>query len=458
VSRFVTSVLSLVVAVTAGPAAAASPIRHRTASSCGTRQHLPIANGQTSRIAPATGLRTVFLNRLGGTFRSSSNAGTNSSTGVFNVNNGFPIGANATAVIPPLDNTKYQWSSIVACVKQHYRSYSVRFTESRPNGGDYIEAVVGGNGTEVGFEASDSILGIASADDFCGVTERGIAFSFSVPHDTIPQRNNELCATIAHEIGHLLALEHEQLAIDVMSYVPVSQSASKAFVDEVSTCGVDPRDAPSQCTCPANRAANNTTNSNATLLGLVGARDSETVPPTIDVTAPGDGLELPPEFQVVATATDNAAMSDVTVLIDGLEVGNDGSPDGDVYKIDVRGLAQGEHELTAVAHDAAGNTSTEVVLAITVKLLATGASCTENSACSGGLCAQDGDGGSFCTQACETANDTCPSDFACEAVGTQTVCVPDEGGCGCQSSNPGAFGMLALGLGLALSRRRRRTA
>lgn len=394
----------------------------------------------TDQLAPGT-QRTVFLNRRGGTYQ----IGTTTDSAANTVKNDV-VGPNATttATIPPLASY-WNWPALVACVKQHYAGYNLSFVESEPTSGIYVEAVVGGTGEELGWGPLE-LFGIAAADNFCTVTERGIAFNFSETHRDVARRADELCATVAHEIGHLLALEHEGLAQDAMSYVLIADSGTKAFVDELSTCGPYPTD-PMACACNPGGM----TNSVARLRQFVGNRPTETVPPTLAIEAPVGG-ELSPVFEVVATATDDQAMSDVVAIIGGTELGSDTEAEANVYRIPIRDAPEGEHTLTVIARDEAGNEAVQEV-AITVVKQATGQTCTANEACTGGICAT-GEDGMFCTESC-TADDTCPDDFACEPLAGSKVCVP-SGGCGCTAGDPAG---VLLGLAaLALTVRRRRSA
>lgn len=451
-----TGVITLIGLLAAGTAAAdprqaftqIDGIWQRSPHGCGTPQRRVLADPFALPPAPAVGLRTVFLNRNGGTYT----VGTSTDASAGRVWNQIVEGNVSQFTIPPLNTSVFNWPAISACVRQHFQRVNVNFVETRPSGGSYIEALVGGTGQELGF-GPNVLYGIASADNFCNVTERGIAFNFSETHRNVPRRDDELCATIAHEVGHLLALEHEQLPTDIMSYVLIDESGTKAFVDQTSGCGTSPM-APSGCYCPLGAPASNT-NSYMRLATFIGLRDLETIPPTLDIDAPG-GAVVPPTFDVIATATDNALMGDVIVLIDDVEMGNDLVPENNVYQVTVHKVAEGPHQLAVIARDAAGN-MTRKDLAITVKKLATGEDCTVSENCAGDICATSPDG-QFCTQACELDNDTCPEDFVCETAGAGTVCVPSPGGCGCSSSRrPGPMLLLALGVGaLLLCRRRRR--
>ena len=408
----------------------------RNPHGCGTPD-VAINPGPLKPGLPAVGLRTVFLNKNGGTYTAGNN--TSSATNVSTV-------INRTGTIPPID-AAFNWPVIAQCVKDHFQKFNVRVVETEPTSGTYIEAVVGGSGQELGF-GGGGLFGIASADNFCGVTEDGIAFNFSKTHLQVPRRDEELCATIAHEVGHLIALEHEQLPQDIMSYVLIDQSNTKDFVNQNSGCGTAPND-PGQCSC-----GGSTTNSHQRLVSAIGLRDTEMVPPTVDISTPTNALQVPPTFDIIVNATDNMTMDSVLALIDNVEIGLDTEPEGTQYKITARGVAEGNHTLAVVGTDAAGN-MTRKEIAIVVRLTPTGDTCTINEACSGGICAQGADG-NFCSQQCDPAASTCPADFDCIGVGNQNICAPAEGGCCSASGDPRVTLLMMAGVAAVMFRRRRR--
>jgi hypothetical protein len=369
-----------------------------------------------------------------------ANAPTNAGT---NTANAGIVSQRGTGMItiPPLE-AAFDYKIVRECVINHFKSYNVRIVETQPVG-DHIEALVGGTGGELGF-GGGQLFGIASADNFCGVTENGIAFTFSATHRNVPRKNEELCATIAHEVGHLLALEHEVTPIDLMSYVLIAESGSKMFVNGQAQCGVAPGQTNS-CACSAGG-----TNSSARLNQFVGARPVETNAPSLSVENVEDGGKVPPAFEIVADASDGEGMADVPVYIDDVEVGHDATPDGSTYK--VKGsTVEGPHKLTVVARDLAGN-QTKKDFNVTFAKLDTGDDCVDNAACQGNICAQTKDG-NFCTQMCDVANDTCPSGFTCN--GELAVCVDGGGCCSANKNTAGSF-VLALALGGMIFRRRRR--
>ena len=173
------------------------------------------------------------------------------------------------------------------------------------------------------------------------------------------------------------------------------------------------------------------------------------------MSSPDNGSTVPPVFNVVATASDDMAMGDVRVLLDGIEGGNAQVEADGKWTITVRNAALGDHQMTVIARDRAGNETSQTI-AVKVAKAQTGDSCVANEACEGNLCATDEDG-NFCTQTCDVSNDTCPSDFECKDIGGASICVV-TGGCGCATSDPrDAVGaLLVLFVGLLVSRRKRR--
>jgi hypothetical protein len=320
--------------------AAAQQSTFRSTHQCGTPQ-IPRAGGP-GPVAAAAATRTIYLNKNGGTYNITGSV-TNSSTNTA----ATTVSANRqarTATIAPI-NAQFNWTFIAQCVRDAYARYDVRVVETEPTSGNYVEAVVGGTGTELGFGANQ-LFGIASADNFCGVTERGIAFSFSGTHLGVPQQDRELCATIAHEVGHILALEHVATPADEMSYVGVSEAGAwpKSFIDMSSQCGTTPQSTMANCTCGGNRS-----NTHQRLVQYLGLRATETIPPTVAITSPTAGT-IARTFTITADATDASGIAEVTFKIDGVAVGTDSSPEGATYSVQAVRLAEGSH-VTAEALD-----------------------------------------------------------------------------------------------------------
>ena len=452
------ALLLLTSQVMAAPRVDADGVLIRDAASCGTRQVArPGVEDAAFSAVPATMVRTIYLNKNGGTYSiKSGSAVTNSATNTANTLAAGDQQPHASAVIPPIDSV-FNWPYIVTCVKAQYKPYNVSITETEPTSGDYVEAVVGGTGASTGWSASSGILGVASTDSFCGIDAKGIAFSFSTNHIGIARQDDELCATIAHEVGHLLSLEHEIANADTMSYVPFATAHAKSFTGTDSHCGTDSQTETS-CSCQTT-SAGEMTDSAKRLTQYLGLRPVETVPPTLNVDSPGDHNTLPPSFSVVAEASDETAMDQVAVLLNGTMMAASSNPTNTTYTVALTNVPVGSYTLEVQAIDLSGNI-TKKDLAVTVALGATGETCVNGTDCTGSVCAQNADGSQFCTQACDASN-TCPDGFACDVVGAQNLCVPSGGG-GCCAVTPagGDAGaptmLLGLGIGAVVIRRRRR--
>jgi glucose/arabinose dehydrogenase len=92
---------------------------------------------------------------------------------------------------------------------------------------------------------------------------------------------------------------------------------------------------------------------------------ADTVPPSVSVTAPAAGATVSGSVTLSATAADNVGVASVQFKVDGATIADDTSSP---YSIswDSRGVANGPHDITAVARDAAGNPRTSDVVSITV--------------------------------------------------------------------------------------------
>jgi MYXO-CTERM domain-containing protein len=498
------AVLALALLV-AAPVQAEVP--HRGPNACATRPNLSLV-GQAPRRLPASAPRVIYLNKNGGTYnmrfdaanpnRAWTNSATNDVTSVIMIQRGCTAqgdgcAANETCVqqacVPTGTRTlsaassTFNWPQILQCVKDYYAPFNLTVTDVQPSSGTYLEAAVAGSAAQMGFDSQSGILGIAAADNFCSITETGIAFALANEHLEFQQyKDDELCNTVVHEVGHLLGLEHEQLHDDEMCYD--FDPLNKEFLDQDAPCGeydTDQDQAPRACTC-----GGSTTNSRDRLITIVGLSNPETTPPVVNITSPADGAKVPAGFGVDATATDNDQVSSVTLYVDNVMSAVDVVAP---YHLSApANLAGGPHDVVVEAKDRSGNTGRD---SITIEVgtgcdcgdgytcvdnscrLNDGGGCDQGTECAGGICAGGGPDGNFCTEECDLTADSCPQGFACVAVGNTSVCGPSgdpndgggdggDGGCGCavgarNDLAGGAFGLAGLGLfGFLLLRRRRR--
>jgi hypothetical protein len=98
-----------------------------------------------------------------------------------------------------------------------------------------------------------------------------------------------------------------------------------------------------------------------------GATGADTTAPTVSLTAPANGATVAGSAVILtASATDNVGVVGVQFKVDGNNLGNEVT--APPYRISWYTLStpNGTHRLTAVARDAAGNTTTSAVVTVTL--------------------------------------------------------------------------------------------
>jgi hypothetical protein len=102
----------------------------------------------------------------------------------------------------------------------------------------------------------------------------------------------------------------------------------------------------------------------AAMKGPIGP-PADTTPPSVDVTSPTGGT-VSSIISVQATATDNVGVVGVQFKLDGANLGSEDTTSPYMVTWDTRTATNAQHALTAVARDAAGNTTTSAARQITV--------------------------------------------------------------------------------------------
>ena len=116
-------------------------------------------------------------------------------------------------------------------------------------------------------------------------------------------------------------------------------------------------------TAVARDAAGNTTTSAAVTVTVSGG-DSQA--PTVSLTAPANGTTVSGTTAVSATAADNVGIVGVQFRIDGASLGAEDTSSPYSVQWNTTTATPGSHQLTAVARDLAGNSTTSAVIAVTV--------------------------------------------------------------------------------------------
>src|SRR4029077_19467758 len=112
-------------------------------------------------------------------------------------------------------------------------------------------------------------------------------------------------------------------------------------------------------------AAGNTTTSTAVSV-TVPAPD--TTPPTVSITAPAAGATVSGTVTLTASASDNVGVAGVQFKVDGANVGAEDTTSPYSASWNAAAATSGAHSITAVARDAAGNTTTSSAVSVTVTL------------------------------------------------------------------------------------------
>jgi hypothetical protein len=108
-------------------------------------------------------------------------------------------------------------------------------------------------------------------------------------------------------------------------------------------------------------------NSGATILTVT---FTDTTPPTTAVTAPAAGATVTGTLNVTGTAADNVGVVGVQFRLDGANLGAEATSAPYAVSWNTTNTANGSHTLTAVARDAAGNSTTSAGVVVTVSNVA----------------------------------------------------------------------------------------
>jgi len=92
----------------------------------------------------------------------------------------------------------------------------------------------------------------------------------------------------------------------------------------------------------------------------------DTTPPSVSITSPAGGANVLGLVTITATASDNESVAGVRFLVDGVDVGPEDTSAPYSASWDTTGLPNGIHLLTAIARDAAGNSTTSATVSVTV--------------------------------------------------------------------------------------------
>jgi peptidoglycan/xylan/chitin deacetylase (PgdA/CDA1 family) len=118
-------------------------------------------------------------------------------------------------------------------------------------------------------------------------------------------------------------------------------------------------------TAIARDAAGNSTTSDAVSVTVANVIP-DTTKPTVSVTAPAANASVSGTINLTADASDNVGVVGVKFFVDGNLVGSEDTAAPYQVSLDTTTLTNGNHSVTAVARDAAGNSNTSTAVSVTV--------------------------------------------------------------------------------------------
>jgi hypothetical protein len=104
----------------------------------------------------------------------------------------------------------------------------------------------------------------------------------------------------------------------------------------------------------------------ARMVKLGGSAPGDTTAPAVSVTAPADGASLTGQVTLSASATDDVGVAAVRFQVDGVDVGSEDTTAPYSTTWASSSVGNGPHTVTAVARDAAGNTTSSTPVPVTV--------------------------------------------------------------------------------------------
>ena len=307
------------------------------------RQAVPApASVSEAGAASLTKSRTIYINRMGGML----SPGVNDSRSQVSSLVSKPTQLQGWVV----DDAT--WGEVMQCMTQIWARFDVAITDVDPGQTSHIEVMCGDLPTTIGLPGNYG--GVAPMRVDCGVVDNAIVFAFPAKLGNNARR---VCEVMSQEVGHAYGLDHELEAADPMTYL--AYAGERTFQDHSASCGESKA---RSCgiggsVCSADQ------NTVQMLLERLGAAGADNTAPTLRVTTPSDGAKVDAGFVVVAQASDNIAVSEVALVVDGVQVSTRVSAP---YSFTTDStLAPGDHTITLEAIDTNNNkTVTEVSVQI----------------------------------------------------------------------------------------------
>jgi hypothetical protein len=267
-----------------------------------------------------------------------------------------------TGEFPEYGGTEPQRSAVLNAVQADWAPYDLEVVDQRPADGEYTMVLIGPRDHNLGM----GIYGLGPVDCFDS-NRNNVAMAFFGADDLGGMTGVSFQATqVSQELAHAVGLEHVSGSgseLDIMFPGDVAPSAS--FTDECFdlvppvSCAEQHQDYSGDCPEADQQ------NAHRELLAVFGPATSDAEDPVVTITSPEDGDEFSTgdSFDVVVEATDDVAVIEVELFADDSSAGTRTEAP---YAWAVDDPDPGEHELYALARDAAGNEAMSAVITIEV--------------------------------------------------------------------------------------------
>ncbi len=393
---------------------------------------------------------------------------------------GWPI--SGTRTLTAFDQSDAVWGEVVTCLKDVFSPFGVEIVTTNPSPAPHFEIMIAGRPTDLGM--SNGIGGV-SPFSCAEHIPNSLVFAFQRVYGNDVE---EICATAAQEVAHSFRLDHVTDASDPLTYFGFN--GRRRFKDAAVTCGSDcvngtamgltctgANQQTRQCAC----GTGPTQNSAARLRLLFGT--GTPTPPTVKITNPKLGANVSPGFPVNVDASDDNGIARIELWVDNVKVSE--LAVGPYAFNAPATLADGTHNIKAIAYDIYGTSKDDNVQVVIGKPCGKpadcpkdtdtciggrcvpgpgaqgglGSTCTSGPDCASGQCATDASGAKYCVENCVLGEGQCPDGFGCLEAGQSGVCWPgyDDGTGGiCSAGGPGGAVSLGLAFAAMLFARRRR--
>ncbi len=176
-------------------------------------------------VTPGEQRHVVYLNREGATLEGGDDDSRRNTSSV------VAAAGLARYEVPAFRGSAARWEAVTKCVREQFAAYDVEVVDRRPVSGRYVMVMIGGEAAELqtAGREGERLNGLGPLGD--SPIHEAVAFVFA---HTLKENAKDVCATIAHEVGHAYGLDHTRDCKGVMSY---DKCGPKSFRDTDALCG-----------------------------------------------------------------------------------------------------------------------------------------------------------------------------------------------------------------------------